>query len=120
MGLLNSASALLLVTRHGFPAVSVPRTGLFLVHDETEEVALELALGLALGLAVALGDALALALADALGEALAATCRDDLGGGLRRAGGGWRLGLVLADGTGAGRGTGARARRGAGVVLVAL
>ena len=70
LGSLNSASALLLVTRHGFPDVSVPRAGLFLVHDETEEVAVELALGL--GLAVALGDALALALADALGEALAA------------------------------------------------
>ena len=70
LGLLKSASALLSVTRHGFPAVLVPRTGLFLVHAETVEVAV--ALGLALGLAVALGDVLALALADALGEALAA------------------------------------------------
>ena len=71
LGSLKSASALLLVTRHGLPAVSVPRVGLFLVHEETEEVAVELGLGLGLGLA--LGDALALALADALGEALAAT-----------------------------------------------
>ena len=49
LGSLKSASALWLVTRHGLPNVSVPRIGLFLVHDETEEVAVELALGLALG-----------------------------------------------------------------------
>ena len=104
MGSLKSASALWLVTRHGLPNVSVPRVGLFLVHDETEEVAVELALGLAL----ALGDALALALADALGEALAATSGTILAEVFAVLVA-LAVGLVLADGLA--RGAGARARR---------